>query len=91
MTFLRRRLNAVTTHQVGQDLLLLDIESDRIHQLNQTASFIWQKCDEAASAEDIVRSLAAVFDVEERVARQDVTETLTRLRALKLVVAPCSG
>ena len=87
MTFLRRRLNAVTTRQVEQDLLLLDIESDRIHQLNRTASFIWQKCDEATSAEDIARSLAEEFDVEELVALQHVTETLSRLRALNLVVA----
>jgi len=87
MTFLRRRLNAVTTRQVEQDLLLLDIESDRIHQLNRTASFIWQKCDEATSAEDIARSLAEEFDVEELVALRHVTEALSRLRALNLVVA----
>jgi hypothetical protein len=81
-----KRLAAVMVREVDHDLLLLDTESDYIHQLNQTASFIWRSCDGASSAEDIAASLAKEYDVEKHVALRDVVETLSSLRALNLVV-----
>ena len=72
--------------EVDRDLLLLDTESDHIHQLNQTASFIWRSCDGTSSAEDIAGSLAKDYEVEKHIALKDVVETLGSLRALNLVV-----
>ena len=71
---------------VDHDVLLLDTESDLIHQLNQTASFIWRKCDEAPSVTEIAELLATEFDVEVHIALRDVVETLSRLKALNLIV-----
>jgi hypothetical protein len=65
MTKLRRRLKAVMAREVDDGVLLLDTESDRIHQLNQTASFIWSRCDEVASAEEIAVLLAKEFGIDE--------------------------
>ena len=71
---------------LDSDLLLLDTEADRIHQLNQTATFIWRHVEEAPSPERLAGLLAEAFDVDEQVAQTDVLETLKRLRALNLVV-----
>ena len=71
--------------EVDGEILLLDIESDQIHQLNRTASFIWRKCDELGSVDRIATVLATEFDVEEHAAIKDVSDTVDRLRALKLV------
>jgi hypothetical protein len=74
------------------DLLLLDTDGDQIHQLNQTASFIWRHVEEAPSLERLAGLLAEAFDVDEQVARQDVHKTLQRFRALNLVVDDaCKG
>jgi hypothetical protein len=73
--------------EVDREILLLDTESDQIHQLNQTASFIWRRCDEAASAEEIAALLATEFEVEEDTALKDVVEVLGKLRALNLILA----
>jgi hypothetical protein len=86
MTKLRRRLQAVMTREVDDGVLLLDTESQQIHQLNQTASFIWSRCDEAASAEEIAALVAKEFSIDEAAARIDVLAILSQLRALNLVV-----
>lgn len=86
MTTLRKRLAAVMVREVDRDILLLDTESDHIHQLNQTASFIWRSCDGASSAEEIAGLLAKEYEVEKHVALKDVIETLSSLRALNLFV-----
>lgn len=80
------RLKAVVVREVDGEILLLDTESDQIHQLNQTASFIWRSCDGTAPAEVIAARLAKKFDVEEDIAWRDVIETLGRLQALGLIV-----
>jgi hypothetical protein len=86
MRTLRKRLQDVIVRDVDREVLLLDLESNQIHQLNQTASFIWRSCDEAPSTEEIAKLLVQEFDVEEHVALRDVIETLGRLRALNLIL-----
>jgi len=71
--------------EVDGELLLLDTNSNRIHQLNRTASFIWQRCDDVTSAAELAAELALEFDVEAGQALNDVTETLNTLRSLELV------
>jgi hypothetical protein len=82
---IRRRLDAVLMRDVDGELLLLDTSSNRIHQLNRTASFIWNRCEQVASAQEIAAELALEFDVEEVQALRDVTNMLQTLRSLDLV------
>lgn len=86
MTTLRRRLGPVVARKVDLDLLLLDTEAENIHQLNETASFIWNHCDGGKSAHQIAELLASEFAVEPELALKDVVETLGKLRVLNLVV-----
>ncbi len=86
MLKLRRKQGPVLVREMESDLLLLDAESDQIHQLNSTARFIWQRCDGKQSAEEIADLLASEFAVELRVALKDVIETLGKLQALNLLV-----
>jgi hypothetical protein len=71
--------------EVDGEVLLLDTESDQIHQLNRTASFIWRKCGELGSIDEIATLLVMEFDVGEDRAVRDVSETISRFRALKIV------
>jgi hypothetical protein len=87
MNDIRKREKAVMVREVDREVLLLDTESNLIHKLNQTASFIWRMLDQVRSPEEIARMLAKEFEVEEDVAVDDVTSTLEKLRELKLLVA----
>ena len=82
---MKRRVDGLMVRDVGDEVLLLDIESNQVHQLNSTASFIWRNCDDGRSAEEIAILLASEFDVEEDSAREDVTRTLRLLRELNVL------
>jgi len=86
VALLRRRSVGVTVRELDGDLLILDTEADQIHQLNETASYIWRHLDEAGALEQLAGVLAEAFDVEEQVALRDVHETLKRFRDLNLVL-----
>ena len=82
----RHQQAAVTVRQVGEELLLLNRDTHRIHQLNTTASFIWRCCEKMTSVDEIARLIAARYAVDEHIALRDVVETLSRLRELSLVM-----
>jgi hypothetical protein len=82
---MRRRREGIMVRDVVGDMLLLDTESGEIHQLNETASFIWRNCEEAPSVESLAGMLASAFDVGHDVAARDIEDALGRLRALNLL------
>jgi PqqD family protein of HPr-rel-A system len=71
--------------EVGGEVLVLDSESDQIHQLNSTASLIWRNLKDGASASETARRLAEQFDVDENTALADVEDILGKLRALGVI------
>jgi hypothetical protein len=79
------RTSGILVREVDGEILLLDTESDQIHQLNSMASLIWRNLKEGASASEIARRLAEQFDVDENIAFADVEDILGKLRALKVI------
>ena len=79
------RKAGLLVREVDGEVLVLDTESDRIHQLNVSASFIWRQLATGASAEDIAESLAIQFDVDEDVAHGDVSAILRELMRLGIL------
>jgi hypothetical protein len=87
MTIPVRRRDDLILRRIQQELLLLDTEFNRIHHLNETARFIWDKWEQVPNAADIAKLLAQKFDVEEQVALNDVSVIVGKLRELNLLVA----
>ncbi|MEP6942066.1 MAG: PqqD family protein [Betaproteobacteria bacterium] len=83
---MKRRQDDLVVREVGADVLVLDLRSEHIHQLNQTASFVWHNCEGASSPAAIAELLAFQFDVGQDIAIQDVQRTLEMLHELKLIV-----
>lgn len=73
--------------EVEGEMVVMDKESEKIHQLNQTASFIWQRCDGEHDEKAIAEELAEAFDVDGETALQDVAETLNKLEEIGLLVS----
>ena len=86
MTYPVKRREGLILRKVQQDLLLLDTEFNRIHQLNETASFIWDNWEQVPDPVEIARLLAQKFDVEEQVVLNDVSAIVGRLQELNLLV-----
>ena len=60
------------TRSVDGELLVLDNKEAEIHQLNLSASFIFNKCDGTLSVDGIAQSLTDEFDISLDKALQDV-------------------
>jgi len=60
------------TRSVEGELLVFDNEETEIHQLNLSASFIFNKCNGTLSIDSIAQSLADEFDISLDKALQDV-------------------
>lgn len=72
--------------EFDDECIVLDTDSNRIHQFNRTASRIWQLCD-SKSPESIAAELAQEYDVDEEQALSDVVRTLDSFRSLDLVAS----
>ena len=44
-------------HELADEVLIYDTETDRAHCLNHTAAFVWQRCDGRNSASDITQEM----------------------------------
>jgi len=62
-----------------------------IHQLNQTANFVWEHCDGQSPIHEIANQLIEIYDVDPKIALNDVTEAVRRLRELELLETPVNG
>lgn len=86
MKVMRVRAESLSVQSVDQEVLILDQRSGMIHQLNQTATLIWRKCDEGLSPEELAQTLAENYDIGEDIAKLDVEATLEKLQALNLLL-----
>ena len=80
----RRRSN-VRIQVVGNETLVLDQQSGHIHQLNATASFIWQQCDGKTSMTKILDLLVQKFEVSDEDAARDAVGVIEKLQELNLL------
>jgi len=65
---------------------ILDRSTDRVHQLNEVATFMLECCNGKRSRGDIVVAVVKRYSVDEQTAARDAGELLTSLRQLGIVV-----
>jgi pyrroloquinoline quinone biosynthesis protein D len=80
----RRRDNLVARPLDGETLVL-DRDTGRIHQLNGTATLVWDLCDGTRTIEEIAGQLTAQFELDEQTAFRDVLALVKQLQDLGLV------
>ena len=82
---MRGGVGGLSLQNLGGELLILDQGVGMIHQLNETASLIWQKSEAGLSPQAVAQVLVESYEIGEEVATRDVVDTLERLQALNLV------
>lgn len=71
--------------EIDGETIILDRHSEKIHQLNVTASYIWNLCDGATSIEDIIKAVAEHFGMPIADIEQEVRRCILQLQDLGLV------
>ena len=80
----RRRFD-ISSRLVAGETVVLDLGGARIHQLNTTASYIWDRCDGHRTVAAIAEELTGSFQVDYQTAREAVQATLRQLDELGLL------
>jgi hypothetical protein len=70
----------VIAKRLDQTSVLVHVPTNRIFELNETGSRVWEMIGESLNADQIVQRLTDEFDVEKGHAADQVNELLTRLR-----------
>jgi hypothetical protein len=73
------------TRLIEGEIVILDREAGKVHQLNPVASCIWNSCDGSSSVDSIAEHLVASFDVTPETARRDVEVMLQEFQELGLL------
>ncbi len=80
-----KRRSDLNYRTIDGETVILDRKEGNLHQLNPTASFIWDCCDGNSNVAAIIDRLADAYEVDSSTARKDVEETLSRLRSSNLL------
>jgi hypothetical protein len=75
----------VTVQHVDDEILVLDLRSERIHQLNATAAWIFTQCNGKNSIESITRDFAEYFSLDPETAASDVASTIEQLNQVMVI------
>lgn len=84
-SFLPKRRSDLNVRMIDGEAVVLDRNGGRVHQLNQTASFIWNQCNGQVTIEDIAGQLAHAYDVDVEVATKDIRDAIEKFRELNLL------
>jgi Coenzyme PQQ synthesis protein D (PqqD) len=80
-----KRRSDLNYRTINGETLILNREEKRLHQLNPTASFIWDCCDGNATIAAIIDRLTRAYEVDASTARKDVETVLLNLRSSSLL------
>lgn len=87
------RRNGIVTQEMSDELLVYDLESNKAHCLNSTASFVWRNCD----GENTVDDIRAEFEQKtgQTVSEEIIVLAFEQLHSTELILSsgnvPASG
>lgn len=76
----------VSWRRVGETLILLDFRTSEYFTLEETGAWIWDRVVKGADVDQLAGAMAREFEVDESVARRDVSAFLGELEAQRLIV-----
>ena len=81
----------VEWRSVDDEIIVLDLRSQRYLSLNKTGAVLWPLLLEGAATDDLAGELKNRYGVDHAVAARDVEALLTQLRAADLLEPEHSG
>jgi hypothetical protein len=78
----------ITIRQLGNEVVALDSLRNEVHQLNETASLIWQLKHSGQSESEIAECLSTTYEIDRSTALKHVVAMVTKLGTLGLLPAP---
>jgi hypothetical protein len=76
----------VVARQVGEEMVLLDLESGTYYTLNEVGAVVWRKLGAGETLDAIVDAIVTEFDAEAPAVRDDVARLVADLRSHRLLL-----
>ncbi|HET6864629.1 MAG TPA: PqqD family protein [Solirubrobacteraceae bacterium] len=80
--------DSVLWQEVGDEIVLLDVEGGEYHGLNDVGSSIWRALEEHSDVSSAYEHLCGTYEVEPDVLRKDLDEFIKRLVGMGLLSVP---
>lgn len=77
--------HVVFTEFDGGEGVLVDLDTKKYFQLNETAMFVWRRLEKGAGVDEIVGEMTEEYEVTPEHAAESVRRLLENLRSFKLV------
>lgn len=72
--------------EIEGEIVIISPNNSVLHELNETASFVWKRLDGRRSGAEIATSLAAEYDVKPEDALGDIETLVEELASRQLLV-----
>jgi hypothetical protein len=82
-----KRCLDLTIRELDGEMVILDRQAGLVHQLNRTASCIWEACDGSATPAELAEVVARTFEVDVNTVADDVAAAVAQLLKLSLLKA----
>jgi len=86
MSQLRPHDQIVFTDFDGSEGILVDLNTKKYYQLNETATVIWKGVERGLAAREIADEIVAVYEINSADALFNVEATLDKLKTYRLIV-----
>ncbi len=81
----RRCSPDVVARRLGDEMVLVDLRTDRIYELNSTAARIWELIQAGEGGHGLVQRLTEEYAVDEDRASKEVSETIRWMTVERLL------
>jgi len=71
--------------QIADDTVIVDPRNRLMHQLNDVGSRVWELLAKKQAITDIISVVTDEYDVDLPTAREDITQLMDKMLALKLI------
>jgi hypothetical protein len=76
---------SVLAKQVGDEVVLVHLETNRIFELNRTAAFLWETLAAGSTQAELEERLAQEFDVDRDELAREIDELLGQFTSERLI------
>ena len=77
----------VLAKRVGDEIVLVHLETNRVFELNRTASFLWDALGSGSTRDELEELLALEFDVERDELAREIDDLLSQFASERLTRA----
>lgn len=80
--------DSVLWQEVGDEIVLLDVDGGEYHGLNEVGSMIWRALEQHPDVSSAYEHLCGTYEVDPGVLRKDLDEFINRLVGMGLLSVP---